>query len=209
MGKKRKTAQHRFGMQVVTLCISTTMVLILIGLVVLSALSTHKLSEYVREHLTVTVMLNDSVTVKESRDLCRQLAAQPYAKRVQYISKEQALKEQTEAMGSDPSEFLGVNPFTATIELQVYADYANGDSLFFIADGLKLHHKEVTEVAYQEDLTDKVNTNLQRVSILLLSLAAACGICIGSRHRDISLEAVGRTEAINTQRKLASGADIR
>ena len=201
MGKKRKTAQHRFGMQVVTLCISTTMVLILIGLVVLSALSTHKLSEYVREHLTVTVMLNDSVTLKESRDLCRQLAAQPYAKRVEYISKEQALKEQTEAMGSDPSEFLGVNPFTATIELQVYADYANGDSLFFIADGLKLHHKEVTEVAYQEDLTDKVNTNLQRVSILLLSLAVLLVIiCYSLISNSVRLSVYSRRFAIHTMK---------
>ena len=133
-------------MQVITLCISTTMVLTLLGLVVLSVLTAHNLSDYVRENLTVTVVLNDSVTEKEGKAYCQQLQQRHYARQTTYISKEQALKEQTEAMGSDPSEFLGVNPFTATIELQVYADYANGDSLFFIADGLKLHHKEVTEV---------------------------------------------------------------
>lgn len=201
MGKKRKTTQHRFGMQVVTLCISTTMVLTLIGLVVLSALSTRKLSEYVREHLTLTVMLSDSVTVKESRELCQQLAAMPYAKHVEYISKEQALKEQTEAMGSDPSEFMGVNPFTATIELQVHADYANGDSLFFIADGLKLHHKEVTEVAYQEDLTDRVNTNLQRVSVLLLSLVVLLVIiCYSLISNSVRLSVYSRRFAIHTMK---------
>ena len=31
-------------------------------------------------------------------------------------SNEQALKEQSEAMGTDPAEFLGYNPFTASIE---------------------------------------------------------------------------------------------
>ena len=51
-------------MQAVTLCISTTMVLTLLGLVVLSVLTTRNLSNYVKENLTVTVMLGDSVTAK-------------------------------------------------------------------------------------------------------------------------------------------------
>ena len=60
-------------MQAVTLCISTTMVLILLGLVVLSVLTTRNLSDYVRENLTVTVMLGDSVTVQEGKTLGKKL----------------------------------------------------------------------------------------------------------------------------------------
>ena len=131
----------------------------------------HNLSNYIREHLAVTVMLNDSVTPQEALTLKQQLAAMPYAKHVEYISKEQALKEQTAAMGSDPSEFLGMNPFVATLELQVFADYANNDSLWQIADGLKIHHREVSDVTYQEDLTEQVNHNLRRVTLILLVLA--------------------------------------
>ena len=62
MRKKHKDTSRRTGMQVITLCISTTMVLTLLGLVVLSVLTAHNLSDYVRENLTVTVVLNDSVT---------------------------------------------------------------------------------------------------------------------------------------------------
>jgi len=201
MGKERKTDPRRHGMQVVTLCISTTMVLILIGLVVLSVLTTRNLSNYVREHLTVTLMLNDHVTPKEANDLCRQLAAMPYVKHVEYISKEQALKEQTEAMGSDPSEFLGVNPFVATLEMQVYADYANADSLALIADGLETHHKEVTDVAYQEDLTDRVNHNLQRVSLVLLVMAVLLVIiCYSLISNSVRLSIYSRRFAIHTMK---------
>ena len=124
-------------MQAVTLCISTTMVLVLLGLVVLSVLTTRNLSDYVRENLTVTVMLSDSVTAKDGIALGKKLQKQHYAKEVTYISKEQALKEQTEAMGSDPSEFLGVNPFVATLEMHMYADYANADSLKKIVRQIK------------------------------------------------------------------------
>jgi len=157
-------------MQAITLCISTTMVLILLGLVVLSVLTTRNVSDYVRENLIVTVMLGDDVTAKNAVALGKSLQKQPYAKNVTYISKEQALKEQSEAMGSDPSEFLGVNPFVATLELNVHADYANADSLRRIARALK-KNKEITEVAYQENMMEQVNYNLQRMSMVLLSLA--------------------------------------
>ena len=157
-------------MQAVTLCISTTMVLILLGLVVLSVLTARNLSNYVKENLTVTVMLGDTVSTNEARTLCRELYHRPYSRNIDYISKEQALKEQAEAMGSDPSEFLGVNPFVATLELQLKSDYANRDSLQWIAKELKQNAK-VTDVAYQEDLMDKVNVNLKKVSLILLILA--------------------------------------
>ena len=170
MSKKKRTTRRRNGLQVVTLCISTTMVLILLGLVVFSVLTAHNLSNYVKEHLTVTVMLGDTVSTNDAHRLCRELYHRPYAHNIDYVSKEQALKDQTEAMGSDPSEFLGMNPFVATLELQLNSDYANRDSLAWIAAELRKNPK-VSDVAYQEDLMDKVNKNLQKVSLVLLVLA--------------------------------------
>jgi cell division transport system permease protein len=170
MSKKKRTTRRRHGLQVVTLCISTTMVLILLGLVVFSVLTAHNLSNYVKEHLTVTVMLGDTVSTNDAHRLCRELYHRPYAHNIDYVSKEQALKDQTVAMGSDPSEFLGMNPFVATLELQLKSDYANRDSLAWIAAELKKNPK-VSDVAYQEDLMDKVNKNLQKVSLVLLVLA--------------------------------------
>lgn len=158
-------------MQAVTLCISTTMVLTLLGLVVLSVLTAKNLSDYVRENLTVTVVLGDSVSEQEGRAYCQQLQKRHYVRQVTYISKEQALREQTEAMGSDPSEFLGTNPFVATVELQVLADYANTDSLELIARVLSRNRAVVSDVVYQEDLTDKVNRNLRQASFIMLALA--------------------------------------
>lgn len=171
MSKRRKKTRGHQGLQVVTLCISTTMVLILLGMVVFSVQTAHNLSKYVRENLTVTVMLADNVSVNQAHMLCRDLYHRPYSKHIDYISKEQAKKEQTEAMGSDPSEFLGFNPFVATLEIQMKADYANRDSLAWIAKEIKAN-KKVTDIAYQEDLMDRVNTNLNKLSIVLLVLAA-------------------------------------
>ena len=170
MKRRKKYAGNRRGVQLVTLCISTAMVLVLLGLVVLSVQTSRNLSQWVKENLTVTVMLSDDVSVNGAKLLCRDLYHRPYSRNIDYISKEQALKEQSEAMGSDPSEFLGVNPFPATLELQLKSDYANRDSLKWIAKELQKNPK-ITDVAYQVDLMDSVNRNLTKLNLLLLGLA--------------------------------------
>ncbi len=170
MKRRKKNAGSRRGVQRVTLCISTAMVLVLLGLVVFSVLVSRNLSEWVKENITVTVMLSDDVSANGAKLLCRDLYHRPYSKNIDYISREQALKEQTEAMGSDPSEFLGVNPFPATLEIQMHAEYANRDSLKWIAEEIRKNEK-VADVAYQVDLMDSVNRNLTKVNLLLLVLA--------------------------------------
>ena len=170
MKRRKKNAGSRRGMQMITLCISTSMVLVLLGLVVFSVLTSRNLSHWVKENLTVTVMLNDEVTVNDAKLLCRDLYQRPYSRNIDYISREQALKEQSQAMGSDPSEFLGMNPFSATLELQLKSDYANHDSLQWIAAELKKDPK-ITDVAYQVDLMDRVNRNLTKINIVLLVIA--------------------------------------
>ena len=157
-------------MQAVTLCISTTMVLVLLGMVVFFVLSARHLSAHMKENLTVTVMLKDSVTVNDAHLLCRDLYHRPYSHNIDYISKEQAQKEQIKELGSDPTEFLGFNPFPATLEIQLVSDYANTDSLKWIAKELRKDSR-VSDISYMEDLMDKVNANLRRVSIILLVLA--------------------------------------
>ena len=170
MKRRREKTGRRQGVQLVTLCISTAMVLVLLGLVVFSVQTSRNLSQWVKENLTVTVVLNDEVSVGDAKQFQQDLIHRPFSKDIHYISREQALKEQTEAMGSDPSEFLGMNPFPATLELQLHSDYANADSLVWINEELRKNPK-VTDVAYQVDLMDSVNRNLAKLNILLLVLA--------------------------------------
>lgn len=170
MSKNRKKARSRRGLQVVTLCISTTMVLLLLGMVVFFVLSARNLSAHMKENLTVTVMLKDSVSANDAHRLCRDLYHRPYSRNIDYISKEQAKREQVRELGSDPSEFLGFNPFPATLEIKLKADYACKDSLKWIAKELKKDSR-VSDLAYMEDLMNQVNRNISRISLVLLVLA--------------------------------------
>ena len=160
-----------FNMQFITSSISTTLVLLLLGMVVFFVLSANNLSTYVRENIGISVLVSDDMKEPEALKFQKTLNEKSYVKESVYISKEQALKEQTEAMGTDPAEFLGYNPFTASIEIKLNAQYANSDSIAWIEKEI-LTNKKVMEVSYPQNLIDSVNRNLQKVSFFLLGLAA-------------------------------------
>ncbi|MBR7043772.1 MAG: permease-like cell division protein FtsX [Prevotella sp.] len=168
--KSDKSRRQRIGLQSVTLCISTAMVLILLGLVVLTGLVGTNLSSRVKENLVVTMMLDQDMTDTEAAQLQKKLRQRPYINQIKYVSKEAALKEGAKELGSDPSEFIGENPFLSSMELTLRADYANNDSLRWIAKELKAVPK-VSEIVYQKDLVEAVNTNLAKISLVLLVLA--------------------------------------
>lgn len=168
MGKKSGSF---FDMQFITSSISTMLVLLLLGMVVFFVLSANNLSKYVRENISFSVLISDDMKEADALKFQKKLNEEPFVKETSYISKEQALKEQSEAMGTDPAEFLGYNPFTASIEIKLNADYANSDSISWIEQKI-MQNKKVMEINYPQDLLDAVNSNIRKISFLLLGLAA-------------------------------------
>lgn len=169
--RKGKRKRSLTGMQVFTSCISTALVLILFGLVVFFVQVAHQLSNSVKEDLVVSVLLSDEAGEDAIQAYTREMQQKRYIKKLDYISKEQALKEHIQEMGTDPEEFLGSNPFSPSLEVHLKADYANSDSLSWITRDIKAQ-SIVLNVVYQKDLIDNLNNNLQKVSLMLLILAA-------------------------------------
>lgn len=159
-----------FDMQFVTSSISTTLVLLLLGLVVFFVLGARNLSVYVKENINFSILISDDMKESDILKLQKKLDKEPFVKATEYISKKQALREQTEAMGTDPQEFLGYNPFTASIEVKLHSDYANSDSIAKIEKKIK-KNTNIQEVLYQKDLIDAVNDNIRNISLMLLGLA--------------------------------------
>lgn len=171
MVKNHKNYGRRTGLQSVTLCISTAMVLILLGLIVFFALGGRNLFTHVKENLVVTMMLQQDMSDNEATTLCQSIAKKPYIKSYNYISKAQALKIATKELGTNPTEFTdGVNPYLSEIDVTLKSDYANNDSLRWISQDLKRYSK-VSEITYSKDLVEVVNRNLTKIGIVLLVLA--------------------------------------
>ena len=200
MGKKKKKARRYRSLQVVTLCISTAMVLVLLGMVVFSVLTARNLSAYVKENLTVTLMLADELTNSEAEQYCQSLGKKQYISNITFISKEQALKELTEKIGTDPSEFAGFNPAQNSVEVQLRSDYANSDSIKWIAQELKKDAK-VQELTYPKDMIDSVNRMLTKINLVLLVLAVLLSIVSFSLiNSSIKLGVYARRFSIHTMK---------
>ena len=155
----------------VTATISTTLVLVLLGIIVLFVLTAHNLSNYVKENINVSVLISDELDSVQVAKMETELKSAPYAKSVEYISKERALIEEIEAQGVDPTEFLGMNPYTASFEIRINASHANPDSLNAAVKALR-GNTDVVDVVYSKDLIKSVNDNIRRLSIILLIVAA-------------------------------------
>ena len=167
--KKRKTTTWRILAIINT--IITTMVLILLGMVLLLTLTANVVGNSVKENLVVTVVLQEDVPTEDALKLQKKLCAKPYVNSIEYVSKEQALKEHVESMGIDPSEFLEANPFPISMEVSMQAEYSNNDSLLWIEKELE-ENPLVDEVTYQKDLIENLNRNLTYASLILLGIAA-------------------------------------
>lgn len=171
----KQTKKRTIDIQFVTACISTSLVLLLLGAVVLVVLSANSLSEHVRENLELSLLLNDNAEKTGVDHIVRHVEAQHYTKEVRYISKEDILTEQTASLGLDPTEFLGYNPYTASIEIKLKADYANTDSIMLIKNRL-MRYTQIREISYPSELMDNVNENIRKISVLLLALALALSL---------------------------------
>ncbi|MFV0546300.1 MAG: cell division protein FtsX [Bacteroides sp.] len=170
MKTRSKSKKKLLDMQFITSSISTTLVLLLLGLVVFFVLTAHNLSVYVRENISFSVLISDDMKEAEILGFQKKLNKEAFVKSSEYISKKQALKEQTEAMGTDPQEFLGYNPFTASLEIKLNSDYANSDSIAKIEKVIR-KNSNIQDVLYRKELIDAVNENIRNISLLLLGLA--------------------------------------
>lgn len=168
--RNRYKSTSFFDMQFITSSVSTTLVLLLLGLVVFFVLAAHNLSVYVRENISFSVLISDDMKESDILKLQKKLNKEDFVKESEYISKKQALEEQTEAMGTDPEEFLGYNPFTASLEIKLHSDYANSDSIAKIEKMIK-KNTNIQDVLYRKELIDAVNENIRNITLVLLSLA--------------------------------------
>lgn len=171
MADNKKISVVSFFNSRLTSVISIAMVLFLLGLVLLIGLLGNKLSEYVKENLTFSILLKDNQKEADIKKIQKTLDAQPFIKSTAYISKDQAAKELEEELGENPERFLGFNPLQASIEVKLHSEYANADSLAVIEKKIK-NYTSVSELLYRKDMMEMVNENMKKVGLILLVLAA-------------------------------------
>ena len=82
---------RRLRSSYVSAIISIALVLFLVGLLGLLILEARRLSEYVREHVQVSIFLQDNLKDEQLNAFMQELESMPEVRQARYVSKEAAL----------------------------------------------------------------------------------------------------------------------
>jgi len=155
----------------VTTVISIALVLFMLSLLGLLVLNARRLADYVKENIGFSVILKENVRDADRIQLQKYFDASVFVKETQYIAPEQAAQELIEELGEDFIEILGTNPLLGSIDIKLYAAYANPDSIAKIETEF-MKYPQIKEVYYQESLVHLVNNNLKKISLVILLFSA-------------------------------------
>ena len=152
--------------QTLSVYISTTLVLLLLGIMGLLFIGGQSISERIKDSFKMTLVIDKDVEGNPIPNL----NTLEYVQESKYISKEQALEEEKKSLGHDPTELLGYNPYEAQIELTLKNDFTSTEKMEEIAKELKDKYTSITEVIYQKENIDTVNSNINKIALMLLTL---------------------------------------
>jgi len=169
--QEEKFNKRRLINSYISSVISISLVLFMLGLLGIIILHAKKISDQVKENIGFSIYMNDSAKEADIIKFQKYLDINPFTKSTQYITKEQAAKDLSKDLGEDFMSFLDYNPLPATIEVRLNANYANNDSLKIIETNI-MNNSIVKEVYYQKNLVQKVNENINRISVFILSFSS-------------------------------------
>jgi len=146
--------------------IGVSLVLFLLGTLGWLVMNGRSLSRAFQEDIEVQVDFHDNTRPENITRMNEILQQQPFAKSTRIITKEEALKTQSELEGENIEEFLGYNPLFSSITLNLNADYVNKDSLDKIKNFI-LQSNVVRDVTYPTMVVQQMNANFRRIGIIL------------------------------------------
>jgi cell division transport system permease protein len=153
-----------------TLVISVSLVLFLLGVLGLVLINARELADYLRESLSFSIMLDDEAKEPDIRMLQKDLDAKPYVKSTEYVSKDAAAVKMKKDLGEDFISFLGDNPLPPTIDVYLYAGFTSPDSVAKIEKYVR-EYPFVKEVYIQESLLFLINENVRKISLFLMVIS--------------------------------------
>jgi len=156
----------------VTVIISLSLVLFMLGALGLLIINANKLSTHFKENVGFQIYLKYTATSAQIDVLVQELNNSQFTKSVNLINKEQAAEKLKADLGEDFVAFLGSNPLLNSLDVKLNANYANTDTLMVIEKNL-LQKPFIKEVVYQKEMINKLNKNTKAVAFFILIFSSA------------------------------------
>lgn len=167
-----KYQKRRLRSSYVSVVISISLVLFLLGVLGLLVLNTKKVSNYFKESAAITLYLKNDVKKDQILNLQVSIDEQEFAKSTRFVSKEEAAEIYKKENGEDFMDFLGYNPLENSIDIFVKADFVSPEKMDEIAQ-IYQDNQFVSTVSYDKPLIDLLTKNVRRISLFILVF---CGL---------------------------------
>lgn len=208
MDKRRRRRLFSVAGAQATSTISVALVLFVLGILAIVGLVTRKVAHNIRENVGFDVVMSEDIPAERIEALRREIASQPFALSVVVHSAEESAARWKEETGEDVVEVLGLNPFSAELEVKVHAAWASGDSLSVI----KSHYsqlQDIDEITVHTDMIESVNANIVTAFKVLGTIALALLlISFVLINNTIRLTIYARRFTIHTMRLVGSTASF-
>jgi len=159
--------------------IGVSLVLFLFGIVGWFFLNLRKTGDYVKENIQVHALLNPNASKKKIDSLQQYITAIPYAKDVQYVTKEMAIQKWNEANDTTWKKFLDENPLPESIDFYIKSDYVQKDSLDALSlDLLTRYPGLINEFQFPTETINQVSKFVKTAAYIFLIAAILLTILV-------------------------------
>jgi cell division transport system permease protein len=168
--KKKKTLG---SFPYLSLILSLTLALFVIGLFGLLFLHTGRLAELIKENIEIQVFLQKNLTENQRIQIEKSISAKPYTSvhegqaSITFISKEQAAEEFIKETGEDFTAILGENPLRDAFLVKLQSDYHDPEKIKAAKTDIETI-PGVFEAIYTEGVIDSILKNMAKIALILL-----------------------------------------
>ncbi|HUH36282.1 MAG TPA: permease-like cell division protein FtsX [Moheibacter sp.] len=173
-----KFNQGRLRSSNITVVISISLVLFLLGLFGLIIINAQSYADYIKEQLKLEAFFTEEYDPKaQDKELEKQYAyidslkaQHTFIKNTQYISKEKASEIAKKELGIDDNAIFEANIFPSSVMITLQPDFVNPEQVDSIKNILA-SHPLISEVVNDDELMTTVYNNIDRIRFWLMILA--------------------------------------
>jgi len=162
-----KYQRRRLRSSFISVIVSISMVLFLLGFLGLLLINTKNVSNYFKEKAAITLFFKNDVKKEGILNLQASIDSESFTKSTKFISKEDAAEIYKKENGEDFMDFLGYNPLQNSLDIFVNADFVTPEKMAEIEKKYRTN-QFVSDVSYDKPLIDLLTENVKKISFFML-----------------------------------------
>lgn len=157
--------------------LGVALVLFILGILGWLVINTSKLETYFKGSVQVHAFIREGSPQREIDIAKDVIKSKPYARNVEYITKEKARQTFIGDGNQDWNKVLDYNPLPASIDFYLDPSYVNKDSLKVITTEV-MKNFIISEVKYPDAVVTNLNNVVKKVGYFLLAIAGILALIV-------------------------------